>query len=252
MKKILIIIVCILLLVFIFWRIKSKFEPSIEIVTSHYKEDLNWLKNSNYKVNVCDKPGADKTDLPLNDSCYVEENKGAEASSYLKYIVNNYDNLADYTVFIHGHEEAWHQKLPFGIIEAIQKAKVENYPYISLNNEVHTIKDGVWEKANKSEKHDEFFLKNNDVWKELESIINLPFPNDLSYDCSAQFILSKECIQQYSKEVYQKLYDFVMSEKEDEWQYPKSRAFVMERIWKYLFTKNPNETEEDVLSRFSI
>ena len=35
-------------------------------------------------------------------------NKGNEASVYLKYIIDNYDNLPDFTFFIHDEEYAWH------------------------------------------------------------------------------------------------------------------------------------------------
>lgn len=41
---------------------------------------------------------------PLN----VPVNKGNEASIYLKYIIDYYDTLSEFTFFIHDEEYAWH------------------------------------------------------------------------------------------------------------------------------------------------
>lgn len=38
----------------------------------------------------------------------IPVNKGNEACVYLKYIIDNYDDLADFTFFIHDDEYAWH------------------------------------------------------------------------------------------------------------------------------------------------
>ena len=35
-------------------------------------------------------------------------NKGNEASVYLKYIIDFYDNLPEFTFFIHDEEYSWH------------------------------------------------------------------------------------------------------------------------------------------------
>lgn len=65
----------------------------IELVVARYNEDLNWLGNIPPQIaaRVYDKSPA--SNLP---------NIGREAHTYLHHIVNNYDQLAELTVFAQG------------------------------------------------------------------------------------------------------------------------------------------------------
>lgn len=36
-------------------------------------------------------------------------NKGDEVASYLRFIVDYWDTLPEYTAFVHGHDVSWHQ-----------------------------------------------------------------------------------------------------------------------------------------------
>ena len=71
----------------------------ISVCIAHYKESLlDWINNIKYPVKVISKYDYEPEEKP---------NKGNEASSYLQYIVDNYDNLNEYTYFIHGHRNAY-------------------------------------------------------------------------------------------------------------------------------------------------
>ena len=59
----------------------------MEICTSHYNEDLTWLKESPWPVIVIHKEGG----VPFPTS-YTIPNEGYEASSYLFYIIIYYLN----------------------------------------------------------------------------------------------------------------------------------------------------------------
>lgn len=104
----------------------------LEIVTNHWKDDLEWLTKTPYKVVVVSKEGADPQShfVPT----WVIPNKGREASSYLKYIVERYDSLPDNVAFIHGHENAWHQLHDRPLLDIIHAARIETFDYIPLNN----------------------------------------------------------------------------------------------------------------------
>ena len=74
------------------------------VVVAHYTEDLSWLSQiakEKYKVCLVSKT---KRDADI----YQPENFGVEASAYLSYIINNYDSIDEYTIFVHGHECSWH------------------------------------------------------------------------------------------------------------------------------------------------
>ena len=128
-KWILILVSFVLLLL-----IKKK--SSLVIVTTHYNEDLEWLKKSKYPVVLCDKPGAKSSSFIPDKKCTIDVNKGQEASSYLKYIIENYDNLPERIAFIHGHEESYHQKYPKHILEAIDDARTD-LDFVSISNWIH-------------------------------------------------------------------------------------------------------------------
>jgi hypothetical protein len=61
---------------------------------AHYREDLSWLKDfSALPVAIYSKGGSGPNELP---------NVGREAHTYLHHIIENYDTLADVTVFLQG------------------------------------------------------------------------------------------------------------------------------------------------------
>ena len=64
----------------------------MEICTCHYNEDLKWLDESEFLVNIVHKDGG----TPI-DYMYCIPNVGYEATAYMKYIIERYDTLPFYT-----------------------------------------------------------------------------------------------------------------------------------------------------------
>jgi hypothetical protein len=63
------------------------------IVVARYKEDIQWVRDSGYEYQIVQKG----TDMP---------NWGREPASYLRFIIDNYDNLekmSKYYAFCQGH-----------------------------------------------------------------------------------------------------------------------------------------------------
>ena len=81
--------------------VKEGINANVLVVVAHYNEDLEWINNIKYNTVIISKQTIPR-DCPPN--------KGNEASSYLMYIIDNYDNLFDYTFFVHGHRTHWHHK----------------------------------------------------------------------------------------------------------------------------------------------
>jgi hypothetical protein len=191
------------------------------IVTNHYKEDLNWLKKSKWPVVVVAKEGADPTDLPVQ---YTVPNRGYETSSYLKYIVENYDNLPDHVAFIHGHETAWHQCHDRGLLEVIEGANIEKHGFISLNNLMRWLPF-----ANEDNKE---IMEVVDYWFKIKFPVELTPPPYfmLRTPIGAQFIVSKERIQRHPKETWQGWLDAVLEDDGD-----KKVAIFFENVFHIIF-----------------
>jgi hypothetical protein len=72
-----------------------------EIVIARYNENLDWIKkikkSKDIKITVYNK-GKDDIDVPF----IKLPNIGRESHTYLYHIINNYDNLADQTIFCQG------------------------------------------------------------------------------------------------------------------------------------------------------
>ena len=85
---------------------KNKNSRTLEIVVSRFNEDLNWLKEipaTLYtKITVYNK-GDSPIVCPVNN-CTVHQlpNLGRESHSYFHHVIQNYDNLADITLFLPG------------------------------------------------------------------------------------------------------------------------------------------------------
>lgn len=230
----LIIVLLIILLLFL----NTKSSDDLVIVTAHYKENLDWLKKSEWKVVVCDKPGSQPMNFEPDPTCSLNENRGREASVYLKYIIENYDNLPKHIAFIHGHEDDWHQS--GSLLDLIKDAKKENYGYISLNNRIDfkcdEVPNGVRNKQydDFEPKHPAFILLMNKWDSIFGPILKIPRPGYVRFKCCAQFVVSRDAILKHTRDEYQTLYEFVMDPNESDYV----TGMTMEFIWHILFGEN--------------
>jgi len=180
----------------------------LEICTCHYNEDLTWLENCGYPVNIIHKEGG----TPIDNPTFTIPNIGAEASAYLKFIIERYDTLPDHTVFLHGHETSYHQCGDRPMLDMIKTANIEKYNFIHLNNS--------WRCCSLFTQLQMFIekLKSLQIFLSRDKFITC---------CGAQFIVSRSCIQQHTKEYYENLFKNIITQNE---------AVMMEHMWHFIFT----------------
>ena len=77
---------------------------TFEVVIARYNENLDWVNKEfpNEKITIYNKGKDDITLLP-NWTITKLPNIGRETHTYLYHIINNYNNLADRTLFLQGH-----------------------------------------------------------------------------------------------------------------------------------------------------
>jgi hypothetical protein len=213
-------------------------DTELIIVSSHYGEDLEWLKNAPVPVVVCGKEGEKPGAIESHPKCKTV-NQGNEASSYLKFIIEFYDKLPKYILFIHGHENSPHQKI--NLFDAIREQKWLNKDYYSVNK--NGLANGV------VGPHNEVVICNQLV--PLWDIYFRPYlkrdaPSKVKVDCCAQFIISKEAILRHPKEAYEHWFKFLS---EDYKKHPdiiknsRDVAIIFEYIWHIIFGQ-PDEIKE--------
>lgn len=171
----------------------------IDCVVSRYKKNTDWvykLKNIN-KFYIYDKQ------TPSNEY-NIPVNKGNEASVYLKYIIDNYDKLSDFTFFIHDDEYSWHHS--GSIIDLFDEAVASNELYYNINANciLGSIQGNKW--------HEEFLVWYNDY---IEKYIpmNTLLHNDRTkgYRGSAQFLVHKSLITNLPLKFYEDLYNWIIT-----------------------------------------
>jgi hypothetical protein len=213
------------------------------IVSSHYNEDLDWLLKAPVPVVVCGKEGEKSAAIPTNEKCRTV-NEGYEASSYLKFIIANYETLPKYVLFLHGHENAHHQKR--NIFDEIKERKWLDKNYYSVN------KFGLTKCMNGSI---HICDQLRPIWDTyFRPYLKRDAPNNLICDCCAQFVISRETILRNPKEAYEKWLQLLI---DDYKKYPnvfkntpetphppgKQIAMLFEYFWHVIFGQPDEMTE---------
>jgi hypothetical protein len=125
----------------------------IEIVISRYNENLEWLKNSsfeNYPITIYNK-GINNNFYNNNYNIINLKNVGRCDHTYFYHIINNYNNLADITLFLPGSCNLEYKYIKaLTILDIIKKAKktvLSGYYIYDLKNNLYDFILDVWKSS---------------------------------------------------------------------------------------------------------
>lgn len=213
---------------------------SMTMVVARYNENIGWLKDVSLNYTVFNKGSESLPEWVKNE--VKLPNVGREAHTYLTFIINNYDALPDFTIFVQGN--------PFdhsiNFIKRLSRFNGRHDFFILTDKLNGRQKSGKFTHAERkvSSSARKIFID------ELDSFL---FPK------GAQFIVSKKAILFHSKLTYQKIMDFMLEEvspddiclhmrkahcpRNCEYRRPFS-PWVLERLWMSLFN-NKHKTIYD-------
>ncbi|KAJ5626108.1 hypothetical protein N7510_002417 [Penicillium lagena] len=170
---------------------------------------------------------------------HVPKNKGHEVMVYLTYIIDNYDDLPDIAVFVHAHQNAWHNDPIFKgdaveMLKRLNPARVIREGYMNTRcgfgpgcpDWMHP--GALVEDGNKQE---EVLMAR--AWAEI--FPDDPVPSVLSQPCCAQFAVSGERIRAIPRSRFIFYRDWLLQT--DFSDYIAGR--VWEYMWQYVFTGKP-------------
>ncbi len=165
---------------------------------SRYKKNIDWvykIQNIN-KFFIYDKENPEN---PYN----IPVNKGNEASVFLKYIVDHYDDLADFTFFIHDDEYAWHHR--GSIIQLFKEALMSNKLYYNINEGciLGSIVTNPW--------YNEILEWYNTYIEKYIPMHIMPKDWTPGFRGSAQFLVHKSLITKLPKQFYEDLYNWIIT-----------------------------------------
>ena len=193
-----------------------------ELVVAKYREDINWIKD----CSSIDKVTVYYKNENSQENVNSLPNIGRESHSYLYHILNNYNNLSDYTIFCQGdpifHDCHFIEKI--NSIDSIILSHIQKGFYFFAGECKEEINETY------SEKHPvglpiSYFL-------DLLFDIKIPQKISITYNCSAQFLVKKQNILNRPKSFYRFLINFVSNEKDP------IEGYIFERIWKFILDKN--------------
>lgn len=205
-----------------------------ECVVAQYKENLNWLSPLKYPIHVYNKGGAS---IPENDFVWRWEkmrNVGRESHTYLSHIIENYDELADVTMFTQGAIDDHGIRL-YDIENAIKIASVEGRSHCAKIVEDYSNwgminHKGKWADELKSGNMTPAKITFGDFYK---SLFKRDHPASIKVYYAAIFAVRKDIIRMYPKEFYTEAIKHV-----DKSRNP-GEGHYFERIWFEMFHHRP-------------
>jgi len=182
----------------------------IDIVIARYNENLDWLqqvKTNHYNIKIYNKGNK------LDNLNYTQlENIGREAHTYLYHIINNYNNLTEYTYFLQGNPFDHCNNIinilnnfntnDFWLCNSIFKCQKSGAPH-------HYLKFGL-------------DIIYSDVYGNLDE-----FKEPIEFGPGAQFCVHKDKILKHDKNVYINVLNNLIINHYDAWQ--------LERMWQLFF-----------------
>ena len=183
------------------------------IVVSRYKEDLEWTKQFS-NVIVYNKG----TMLTGDFNQIMLTNVGREGHTYYKHICDNYDNLADYTIFLQGN--------PFDHSPNIISNLNNYFNKKDLNIDFEFLSESILNSNLRICPHH----KGLPLIKVYELLFDEKKEDmNFHFGAGAQFIVSKQKILQRPKEFYIKIVEMLDKD------INPIEGFVIERFHKLIF-----------------
>ncbi|OQE23150.1 hypothetical protein PENSTE_c009G03697 [Penicillium steckii] len=204
------------------------------VVPRTTEEDVSWIERElpdwQTAIYVANDPSA-----PL----HPPKNKGHEVMIYLSYVIDFYDELTDISVFIHAHQNAWHNDFLFAgdtaeTVRRLNLNRVIREGYMNLRCGLGPgcpdwMHPGAIEPD--ESKQEEVMLAR--AWSEI--FPDEPVPSVLAQPCCAQFALSKERIRTIPRSRYIFYRDWLLQTTLSD--YIAGR--IWEYLWQYVFAGEP-------------
>jgi hypothetical protein len=214
------------------------------VVVTRFNEDVDWVQKINHPVTIYDK-----------QKCRI--NVGSEAWSDLSFIVDNYHDLPDRILCLHGNEKSYHQDYEGWYIANNLNW---NLDYVNVNTRRHG--EQYFSRIHDFEDNERFYRKSFALWmvSSWHDMFgdDLVMPDTLTFIGYSQFLVSKKLILRHPVNFYRRLLNWLETTNIDREMYVgnprlfnRAASYVSGRIleytWHYIFTGDPEEKVIDFL-----
>ena len=188
----------------------------ITVVISRYNEDLKWLDSDNFSIYniIIYNKGINDNFIKLPNMTIINlDNVGRESHTYLYYVINNYNNLTDITIFLHGSCDMQHKYIKMKNL--LNYINLKNKPIFIYDLKYDNVKNVLYNFTIENYQGTNQQNKNLNPESKLELSEIRPFGkwfehyfNDIKIQhisyCGI-FSVDKKDILQHSKEYYENL-----------------------------------------------
>lgn len=196
-----------------------------EVIISAYDRDYHyWITklNENIKVTVYRKG----TNLHISDEIYIEKNIGRDVHTFFYHIVNNYDNLSDYTFTAQDYFED-HVINYIHIINGTPQTLIENAVQNFGGCWFFCTQYGGKLNCDKNGYPNHPGLNIEPVWNEL---FKIECPDVITFTPTGHFCATREHIQKRPISFYKKVLSILETNEQAPW--------IIERLEPYIFDLN--------------
>tara|TARA_R100000734_G_C3318980_1_gene113927 strand:+ start:6241 stop:6972 length:732 start_codon:yes stop_codon:yes gene_type:complete len=231
------------------------------LVVSNYNWDLEWLKMtydygfSPQNTVIYDKSDVDK-DLSHLGEVIKSPNVGANQFDILRFIIENYENLPDISIFIKGNlfsrgenyyttEEKFVKALNSTELFSIWVDKNvlvgdlrhTDYTPLETLNKGRLIQPVAWcNYEHNSDLENRHFCNHHEVldW----CFVDPPKTNTIEFIPASNFAVPKEAILKYSKDVYEKMVSCLFYEPDSRYDPTCAEAHMIERMFYLIWSED--------------
>jgi hypothetical protein len=195
---------------------KNTTHSYLSIIVARFNENVEWTKQF---PNVIIYNKGEQLDDIYNQ--IFLKNVGREGHTYYKYILDNYENLPEYTIFLQGN--------PFDHSPNIISNLTKYVNNKELSVDFKFLSEQIYNSSLDSEFSKYWQCKN--IHKNWERIFGINSNNqECIFGAGAQFIVSKKQILKNTKEFYENIVKML------EYDIDPLEGYDIERFHKYIFT----------------
>jgi len=211
--------------------------PSVNIVIAATNDtNYRWLKN----VTIPNKRIIPYFADDQNATYHPLTNKGNEALVYLSYLYEHYDILPEISIFLHGHERAWHHH---ALLEGSMLYTLNHLDLTEVFHRQYLNLHVDWPNAcpdwiNTAWPFEDPIGKPEGPFMEEAFMANFPgdpLPQFLNQPCCSQFAVTRKAIRSVPREQYKQKIDWLLNVEMDN----SLVGRIWEHMWQYLFLKKP-------------
>lgn len=192
----------------------SSTSKTAKLVVAKYKEDVSWLEEIKIPYIIYDKSNGQYPNI------------GREAETYIRFIIDNYDNLPDHIFFVQGN--------PFDHINIDKKDEF----FTIINDSINASYDDYYALNGvkiemKGRHHD---MGHDMVYQSLKELLGISKVS-VCYATGAQFIVPRQCILNHPKPFYANIHNKMFKEDISSVGSSLVCPWTMEKMWPYIFRK---------------